>query len=32
MIEEWRYAPKFEHGKPVPAQTTVRIDYFTDKS
>uniref|UniRef100_Q0HZC9 TonB family protein n=1 Tax=Shewanella sp. (strain MR-7) TaxID=60481 RepID=Q0HZC9_SHESR len=32
MIEEWRYAPKFEHGKPVSAQTTVRIDYFTDKS
>ena len=32
MIEEWRYAHIFEHGKPVAAQTTVRIDYFTDKS
>ncbi|MGI2094704.1 energy transducer TonB [Shewanella oncorhynchi] len=32
MIEEWRYAPKFDNGKPVQAQTTVRIDYYVDKS
>ncbi|MDH1471883.1 energy transducer TonB [Shewanella sp. GD03713] len=32
MIDKWRYAPKFENGKPVAAQTRVRIDYYIDKS
>ncbi|TKB48314.1 energy transducer TonB [Ferrimonas sediminicola] len=27
MVSQWRYAPKFEDGKPVEAITTVRIDY-----
>ncbi|MCH1930290.1 energy transducer TonB [Shewanella sp. A25] len=32
MIDQWRYAPKFENGKPIAAQTTVRIDYTIGKS
>ena len=31
MIDKWRYAPKFEDGKPVTAQTMVRIEYKIDK-
>ncbi|MDN3652229.1 TonB family protein [Thalassotalea ponticola] len=26
-IETWRYAPKFEDGKPIQAYTTVRLDF-----
>ncbi len=26
-LKKWRYAPKFDHGKPVEAYTTVRLDF-----
>ncbi|WP_394132059.1 TonB family protein [Shewanella maritima] len=31
-IKQWRYAPKFENGKPVPAQTTVQLDFTLSRS
>ncbi|BDM65249.1 cell envelope biogenesis protein TonB [Shewanella sp. NFH-SH190041] len=27
MMEKWRYAPKFEQGKPVAAKSRIRIDF-----
>ncbi|MEZ9234562.1 MULTISPECIES: TonB family protein [Shewanella] len=27
VLEQWRYAPKFEDGKPVKAETRVRLDF-----
>ncbi|MGI2260137.1 energy transducer TonB [Shewanella sp. GXUN23E] len=27
-MQEWRYAPKFENGKPVEAQSTVQLDFL----
>jgi len=29
-LEKWRYAPKFEDGKPVEAYTTVQLDFKMD--
>lgn len=26
-VAQWRYAPKFEHGVPVPAKTQVQLDF-----
>ncbi len=31
-LEQWRYAPKFEDGKPVEAVSTVQLDYVIAKS
>ncbi|RZQ54513.1 energy transducer TonB [Pseudoalteromonas phenolica] len=31
-LEQWRYAPKFEDGKPVEAVSTVQLDYIIPKS
>lgn len=30
-LDKWRYAPKFENGKAVEAQTSVQLDYTIDK-
>ena len=29
-IEKWRYAPKFEDGKPIAAYATVQLDFMID--
>lgn len=31
MIDKWRYAPKFENGIAVEAQTTVQLDYTINR-